>query len=99
MNSQSYQPHEQKSQCNQYYNVKSINKNIPKLKNTEFNKNIFKHNTTNGGLYSGPQNNNEWGHIHITPTSDNYIKLFQTLNGDIKYQQASLPRYGNNTVF
>lgn len=97
MNSQQqYQPHEQN---NAYYNVKSIDENTPEIKNTQFNKQVFKHNTTNGGLYSGPQNNNPWGSIHITPTATNYIQLFNNLNKDVIHHQPSIVRFSNNTLF
>ena len=82
-------------------NVATFNNNTSEIINkiSQKNNNKFNYNITNGGLYSGPQNNNNWGSIHIEPTSNNYIQLLNNIHNDnINRHQPSLPRYGNNTV-
>ena len=80
-------------------NTSEVIKETSQGNNNKFTYNKFTYNTTNGGLYSGPQNNNVWGSINIIPTSNNYIQLFNnTHNDNIERHQPSLPRYGNNTL-
>lgn len=84
-----------------HYKVDKVSNVIPEHRDNSPETDItVNYNPVNGGLYSGPQNNNPWNSIHIVPTATNYIQLFNKIHNDVENtllrHQPSLDRLNNN---
>ena len=84
-----------------HYKVDKVSNIIPEHRDSSPNTDLtVSYNPVNSGLYSGPQNTNPWGSIHIVPTATNHIQLFNKTHNEtdnnLLRQQPSLQRFGNN---